>query len=58
MRQLAEEQTEDTIPRLMAILSDEDVVYRCAAVQVLGVIGVMFSPVKSKIMTGASPPHG
>ena len=40
MRQLAEERAEETIPRLMAILSDEDVVYRRAAVQALGVIGL------------------
>lgn len=40
MRQIAEERTSETIPQLMAILSDEDVVYRRAAVQTLGVIGL------------------
>ncbi|MBW4497146.1 MAG: HEAT repeat domain-containing protein [Oscillatoria princeps RMCB-10] len=45
MRQIAEERTAQTIPQLMAILSDEDVVYRRAAVQTLGVIGVDAVPV-------------
>lgn len=39
MSQLAEERTQDTIPRLMGILGEEDIVYRRAAVQALGVIG-------------------
>lgn len=39
MLQLAENRTEETIPRLMAILDEEDVVYRRAAVKALGVIG-------------------
>lgn len=39
MIQLAEERTEDTIPRLMGILGEEDMVYRRAAVQALGIIG-------------------
>ncbi len=45
MRQIAEERTSETIPQLMAILSDEDVVYRRAAVQTLGVIGLDAVPV-------------
>lgn len=39
MRELAETCDENTIPRLMAILDEEDVVYRRAAVQALSVIG-------------------
>lgn len=39
MIQLAEERTEETIPRLMSILDAENVDYRRAAVQALGVIG-------------------
>jgi bilin biosynthesis protein len=41
---LAETQDETTIPRLMAALSDEDVVYRRAAVKALGVIGAEATP--------------
>lgn len=39
MRELAETRDETTIPRLMSILGDEDVVYRRAAVVALGLIG-------------------
>ncbi|MEB3828943.1 HEAT repeat domain-containing protein [Phormidium sp. CCY1219] len=39
MRDIAKEPREETIPELMAILSDDNVVYRRAAVQTLGVIG-------------------
>ncbi len=39
MNELAETRDETTIPRLMGILDDEDVVYRRSAVQVLGIIG-------------------
>ncbi|GAB4319865.1 MAG: HEAT repeat domain-containing protein [Leptolyngbyaceae cyanobacterium] len=41
---LAETQDETTIPRLMAALADEDVVYRRAAVKALGVIGAEATP--------------
>ncbi len=47
MRQIALERTEETIPQLMAILADEDVVYRRAAVQTLGVIGLDAVPALS-----------
>ncbi|MDZ8027160.1 MAG: HEAT repeat domain-containing protein [Nostoc sp. DedQUE01] len=40
MWQLAEVHDENTIPRLMSILDDEDVTYRRAAVKALGAIGV------------------
>lgn len=39
MQELAETRDETTIPRLMSILGEEDVVYRRAAVLALGVIG-------------------
>jgi bilin biosynthesis protein len=39
MLEIAETRDESTIPRLMDVLSDEDVVYRRAAVKALGVIG-------------------
>jgi len=39
MNELAETRDETTIPRLMGILDEEDVVYRRSAVQVLGIIG-------------------
>lgn len=39
MRELAENRDENTILRLMGILGEDDVVYRRAAVQALGVIG-------------------
>ena len=53
MRQIAEERTEDTIPQLMAILSDEDVVYRRAAVQALGVIGLDAVPALVEQLKGS-----
>jgi bilin biosynthesis protein len=39
MQELAESRDENTIPRLMGILGEEDIVYRRAAVKALGVIG-------------------
>lgn len=39
MVEIAETRDETTIPNLMSVLSDEDVVYRRAAVKALGVIG-------------------
>ncbi|WP_017718847.1 HEAT repeat domain-containing protein [Kamptonema formosum] len=52
MRQIAEERTAQTIPQLMAILSNEDVVYRRAAVQTLGVIGLDAVPVLAQQLVG------
>ncbi len=40
MVELAENRDENTIPRLMGILEDEDMVYRRTAVKALGVIGL------------------
>jgi bilin biosynthesis protein len=40
MRELAEARDENTIPRLMSILGEEDIVYRRAAVLAMGVIGL------------------
>ncbi|MGK7875693.1 MAG: HEAT repeat domain-containing protein [Xenococcaceae cyanobacterium] len=40
MGELAETRDENTIPRLIGILGEEDVVYRRAAVKALGVIGL------------------
>jgi bilin biosynthesis protein len=39
MEEIAEARDETTIPRLMSILGEEDVVYRRSAVKVLGLIG-------------------
>jgi bilin biosynthesis protein len=39
MLEIAETRDEETIPKLMSALDDEDVVYRRAAVKALGVIG-------------------
>ncbi|MEO0458654.1 MAG: HEAT repeat domain-containing protein [Cyanobacteria bacterium P01_A01_bin.114] len=39
MREITESRDEQTIPRLMSALDDEDVVYRRAAVKTLGMIG-------------------
>ncbi|MBW4613326.1 MAG: HEAT repeat domain-containing protein [Desmonostoc vinosum HA7617-LM4] len=44
MLELAEIRDETTIPRLVSILGDEDVVYRRAAVKALGVIGPDAAP--------------
>ena len=44
MREIAKNRTEETISQLMAILSAEDVVYRRAAVQTLGIIGIDVVP--------------
>ena len=40
MIQMAEERDDATIPRLMAILDDENIEYRRASVQALGVVGI------------------
>ncbi|MDJ0573053.1 MAG: HEAT repeat domain-containing protein [Pleurocapsa sp. MO_192.B19] len=44
MHELAEARDENTIPRLMSILDQEDVTYRRAAVKALGVIGADVVP--------------
>jgi bilin biosynthesis protein len=44
MWELAEARDENTIPRLMSILDQEDVTYRRAAVKALGVIGAEVVP--------------
>lgn len=51
MREIAEAKDENTIPRLMSILNQEDVTYRRAAVKTLGVIGVeVVSPVVDSLL--------
>ncbi|NJQ97678.1 MAG: HEAT repeat domain-containing protein [Hydrococcus sp. CSU_1_8] len=42
MWEIADARDETTIPRLMAVLGEEDVVYRRAAVKALGVIGIEY----------------
>lgn len=44
MRELADVRDEETIPKLMSILDQEDVTYRRAAVKTLGVIGADVVP--------------
>lgn len=44
MLELAEARDENTIPRLMSILNQEDVTYRRAAVKALGIIGADVVP--------------
>ncbi|MEM7758794.1 MAG: HEAT repeat domain-containing protein [Cyanobacteria bacterium P01_A01_bin.40] len=44
MREIADAKDENTIPRLMSILNQEDVTYRRAAVKTLGVIGAEVVP--------------
>ncbi|MBR8827705.1 MAG: HEAT repeat domain-containing protein [Gomphosphaeria aponina SAG 52.96 = DSM 107014] len=44
MWELVETQDETTIPRLMEVLAEEDVVYRRAAVKALGAIGIESVP--------------
>lgn len=39
MLEIAESRTEETIPRLISLLGEEDVIYRRAAVKTLGLIG-------------------
>lgn len=40
MVQIVEERTAETLPKMMAILDDEDVVYRRAIVKALGIVGL------------------
>lgn len=56
MLQLAEERTAETIPRLMAILDEENVEYRRAAVLALGVIGVDSVPSLVEAMLNSDDP--
>jgi bilin biosynthesis protein len=44
MLQIIEERTAETLPKMMAILNDEDVVYRRAIVKALGIIGLEAVP--------------
>ncbi len=44
MLEIAETRNQETVPKLMAALSEEDVVYRRAAVKTLGVIGMETIP--------------
>jgi bilin biosynthesis protein len=44
MLQIIEERTAETLPKMMAILDDEDVVYRRAIVKALGIIGLEAVP--------------
>ena len=44
MHELAEAKDENTIPRLMSILDQEDVTYRRSAVKTLGIIGAEVVP--------------
>lgn len=44
MQEIAEARDENTVPRLMSILNQEDVTYRRAAVKTLGVIGAEVVP--------------
>ena len=56
MREIAEAKDENTIPRLMSILDQEDVSYRRAAVKTLGVIGAeVVPPVVDALLNSDSP---
>jgi bilin biosynthesis protein len=56
MREIAEARDENTIPRLMSILNQEDVTYRRAAVKTLGVIGTDVVPlVVDSLLNSDSP---
>jgi bilin biosynthesis protein len=44
MVQIVEERTAETLPKMMAILDDEDVVYRRAVVKALGMVGLEAVP--------------
>ncbi|MBX9259106.1 HEAT repeat domain-containing protein [Desmonostoc muscorum CCALA 125] len=56
MWQLAEVRDENTIPRLMSILDDEDVTYRRAAVKALGAIGVEAVPAVVESLVNSDNP--
>jgi bilin biosynthesis protein len=56
MWEIAEAKDENTIPRLMSILDQEDVAYRRAAVKTLGVIGVeVVAPVVNALLNSDNP---
>ncbi|PSB07351.1 phycocyanin operon protein Z [Pleurocapsa sp. CCALA 161] len=56
MWEIAEVKDENTIPRLMSILDQEDVQYRRAAVKTLGVIGAeVVSPVVNALLNSDNP---
>ncbi|MEM7553745.1 MAG: HEAT repeat domain-containing protein [Cyanobacteria bacterium P01_A01_bin.84] len=56
MLQIAENQDENTIPRLMNNLSDEDTVYRRASVKALGVVGIeAVAPLVEKLLHDDNP---
>jgi bilin biosynthesis protein len=56
MWEIAEAKDENTIPRLMSILDQEDVEYRRAAVKTLGVIGVeVVPPVVEALLHNENP---
>jgi bilin biosynthesis protein len=54
MWQIAEERSEETIPRLIGILGEEDVAYRRAAVKALGVIGVDAVPALVELLLNSN----
>ena len=56
MWEIAENQDENTIPRLMNILNQENVVYRRAAVKTLGIIGKeVVEPVVDSLLNSDNP---
>ncbi|MGF1588204.1 MAG: HEAT repeat domain-containing protein [Pleurocapsa sp.] len=56
MWEIAEARDENTIPRLMGILKQEDVTYRRAAVKTLGVIGAeVVPPVVDSLLNSDNP---
>ncbi|MEM7592347.1 MAG: HEAT repeat domain-containing protein [Cyanobacteria bacterium P01_A01_bin.83] len=56
MREIADARDENTIPRLMSILNQEDVTYRRAAVKTLGVIGAeVVPPVVDSLLNSDNP---
>lgn len=56
MREIAEARDENTVPRLMSILNQEDVTYRRAAVKTLGVIGEeVVPPVVDSLLNSDNP---
>ncbi len=56
MWELAEARDENTIPRLMSILGQEDVTYRRAAVKALGIIGAdVVPPVVDSLLNSDNP---
>jgi bilin biosynthesis protein len=56
MHEIAEVRDENTIPRLMSILDQEDVTYRRAAVKALGLIGTdVVPPVVDSLLNSDNP---